>query len=384
MQVKSAMKVVTGAILSLALFASATAAGAAEFRSGRETSVGAGEQVKSNAYLAGGSVTSAGKIDGDLLTAGGTIVVSGAVAQDLAAAGGNLNLLGAVGGDLRAAGGTIVVGGEVKGDAALAGGQTTVSGKVGGDVAWMGGSFRLDAPVDGNLLLTGGEATLNAPVKGNVTFNGGTLTLGPGAVIEGNLSYHAASQATFAEGSAVHGTISYEPRQKTRGNVMPVAAIAAFASVAFILKFLMETTAALVLGLMFRRRMLALSSTINARPLHALGWGFASLFVIPAATVALMVTVVGIPLGLLAGLAFGALILLSHLALPVMIGTFLDRKIMRRGEDRLTWVTILIGALAILVLKFIPFLGWLALFAAFLIVFGTLVEMAKDGIRRMR
>lgn len=377
-------KVLAGVTVAcLILFA--TAAQAADFRSGSQASIGATERLAGNAYAAGGTVTSAGDVAGDLVAAGGTVLVSGAVAQDLTVAGGNLSLLGTVGGDLRAAGGTIVSAGEVHGEAMLAAGHASVKGKIDGDLVWVGDTLSVDAPVDGDLQLNGNAVTLNAAVKGNVAFDGVTLTLGPGAVIEGNLIYRASSPAKLGDG-AVHGIVKYEPQVKRReeGRNFSAGALAGIGAIVFIAKFFMELAAALVLGLVFRRRALAFAAAASARPWRALGWGFAALVVIPAAAVAFAVTIVGIPLAGLIGLAFAMLMVLSKVALPVMLGIYLDRRVMKRGEDRLTWVTIVVGTLAVLVLQLIPFLGWLVLCLAFLIVFGTIVEAAKDGLSRMR
>lgn len=367
---------------------------AAELRHGEQTSVAGGEQIAGDAYLAGGSVTSAGAVGGDLYVAGGSVVVSGAVAQDLVAAGGNVTAIGSVGDDLRAVAGTIVVGGEVKGDLVAAGGQTTVSAPVGGDVIWAGGVLLLDAPVAGSLDLAGREVTINAPVAGNVNFNGEKLTLGKGAIIEGSLTYTATAAATMADGATVRGAVAYEPRPKTIkekgewGNKKMgagfAAGFAAFATLAFLLKLLMAAVAALVLGLLFRRQAVALANASFARPWSTLGLGFAALILAPASAIALAVTVIGLPLAGLVGIAYAGLLLVTRIAVPVMAGSLLDRWVMRRSEYRITWVTILVGVLATAVLHFIPFLGWLTLAVLCLITFGALAKATLEGVRGMR
>src|SRR5436190_21802901 len=111
--------VIIGAILLIALTATAALADerlGGKLRFGETVSVPSSETVDHDLYVAAGSATIDGKVNGDLVVTGGTVTVGGTVD-----------------GDLLVAGGTVNVGGSTKGDVRVAGGQLTVSGSVGED-----------------------------------------------------------------------------------------------------------------------------------------------------------------------------------------------------------------------------------------------------------
>lgn len=366
-----------GVFVSAALLMPVFAA-AAEFRAGDQPSLASNERTAGNFYIAGGNVTSGGQVRGDLAAAGGNVLVSGPVSEDIAAAGGSITILGNAGGDMRVAGGNIIVNGQVGGDLAVAGGQVQVSGAgVGGDVLWGGGVLRIDAPVAGNLELAGGNVFINAPVRGNVHFTGEKLTLGSNAVIDGNLTYSSPKEAEVLNGAVVKGTTSYEPRPSVRA--FTKTGVLAVLSSLFLLKFIMLFASALVLGLVFKRYSATLVHTVVSQPLLELGRGFVMFAALPAASVVLLMTVIGVPLGALGLIVFGALILFASIASPIVLGSIVRRWISKSTEHDIRWTTILLGAALFTLLNAIPFVGWIAKFVILLMTAGAVTKI-KWGI----
>lgn len=60
---------------------------AADFRTGQDVTVPAGETVNGDLYIAGNTITIAGTVNGDIFTAGSSVAVSGTVNGGLTAAG---------------------------------------------------------------------------------------------------------------------------------------------------------------------------------------------------------------------------------------------------------------------------------------------------------
>ncbi len=368
-----------GAFLSVLLCVPVIAA-AAEFRVGDQPTLVASERTAGNFYIAGANVTSNGSVGGDIVVAGGNVLVSGPVSEDIAAAGGSITILSNIGGDARVAGGNIIMHGRIGGDLVAGGGQVQVSGDgIGGDVLWGGGTLRIDAPVKGNLELAGGNVFINAPVKGNVHFRGEKLTLGSAAVISGDLTYSSPKEAQLEEGAVVKGKTSFEPLPDARKTAK--TGFFVLLSVAFFLKFLMTLACALVLGLVFKRYSTALVNGAVSQPLLELGRGFAALVLLPAASVILLITVIGIPLGALGFLAFAAMMLLASVAAPILLGSIVRRWISKSAEYEITWGTILLGAVLFTLLTFVPLVGWLAKFALVLMTIGAMVKIKWDIIR---
>jgi hypothetical protein len=344
---------------------------AADIRSGEQAGTASGETIARNAYLAGGAVVSSGSIGGDLAAAGGTIVVNGPVGADVEAAGGNISILGSVKDDVRIAGGTLVVAGSVGGDLVAAGGQITATApRIGGDALLAGGTVRLTSAVSGSVRIRGGSVVIDAPIAGNVEVHAQSLTLGSHAVITGDLTYEAPKAATMETGSSVKGKTTFTPVVDV--SVGPAAALALF-SVWILASLAALLVSAFIMRALFRRYIVEVAAAVVARPWHKLGIGFVSLVVTPAAAMVMFLTVVGIPLGVLTMLAYVALVLVSWMFTPIVLGAFIE-KWWHKRTPQMNWQVVLYGAIVYVLIGLLPIIGPLFKFAILLIALGAIVE----------
>lgn len=354
---------------------------ALDFRAGEQTSVGKEERVTNDVYMGGGSVTSAGNINGDLLTAGGNVVVSGDVGADANVAGGNINILSNVADDVRVAGGTVVITGKVGGDLLVGGGQVNVSGAgVGGDAAIAGGNVRLDAPVKGKLFVAGGNIYINSAISGDVKIEADKVTLGKDAFISGNLTYKSPKALVTEDGAVVKGKISYEPRTK---KMIPEATLAAIFSAMLLWKFFALLACALTIGLLFRRWSREIVAVATKRPIFELGRGVLVLVAMPAISVLLFVTLVGIPFGIVGLLGFVIVMLFSWIVTPIIVGSVVYKYFSKR-EVEVSWKTILLGVVIYTLIGIIPFIGALAQILLTYITLGSLVALKLRVLREWR
>ncbi|OGG63216.1 hypothetical protein A3C21_00655 [Candidatus Kaiserbacteria bacterium RIFCSPHIGHO2_02_FULL_59_21] len=353
---------------------------AAEIRTGDQPSIGVGERVGGDLYIAGGNITSAGVVTADLAAAGGNILVSGGVGGDVAVAGGSIAILGNVADDVRAAGGSLLVQGGVGGDLVLLGGQLNVGGSgVKGDLLAGGGTIRVDAPIGGDVRISGGDVYLNSAVGGDVEVFAEKLTLGSAARIAGSLSYTAAREAVLAEGAAVAGETTFKKRERT----ISVAGAAKVISLALIGTFLSQLAAALLLGLFFRRYVLALVEAAVARPLLETGRGLVVIIVLPVLSFMLLFTVIGVPLGILGFISFAAALLFLWILTPVLLGS-LAHQAFFKGEYGVSWKTILLGVFIYSVLGLIPIVGWLTQFLLTLLTLGVAAKAKWSIVKEWR
>lgn len=356
---------------------------AAELRGGNEATVGKLEVINNDLYMAGGSVTSSGTIQGGLTAAGGTILVTGGVSNDVNAVGGTLTLLGNVGGSVRAAGGNVTFGGAVQNDIVAAGGMVQITGgQVGRDVVVTGGTLRIDSPVTGNIRFMGGQLYIDAPVGGNVQADAGKVTLGSAAIISGNLNYKATQRAVMESGARVSGAVTYTPKAYS-GNALKSALLAFFTLFA-LAKFLMLLAGALIFGLYFRRFTTLVMKQAFAEPLAEIGRGLVVLIVLPVVSVLLLITVVGVPLGALGLLGYAGMLIVSGLVAPILLGTQLDKGFKRRSQRELSWKTITLGAVVYFFLLFIPFLGWAVQCGFFLLALGAVTKIKWSELLEWR
>ncbi|MBI3888201.1 polymer-forming cytoskeletal protein [Candidatus Nomurabacteria bacterium] len=354
---------------------------AAEFRSGNQPTVQPNEKITNDLYIAGGIVMSSGNITGDLITGGGTVFVNGNIGADVLAGGGNVSILGNVGDDVRVGGGTVVIGGKVGGDVIAGGGQISVTGPgVAGDVILGGGSISIDAPIGGKLTAGGKNVYINTRVVGNVEIDAESVTLGSSAVILGNLTYKSPHELVKETGAVINGKISFEPRAErsiSRPEFFKI--FYAFA----LGKFLILLFCALVFGLIFRRYNREIIIMTKKRPFSKLGWGFVVLFIMPIASILLLITLIGIPFGVIGLLGFTALMLFAWIVTPIVVGSIAYEYLSKKDSEISFW-TILFGTVICSVLSIVPFFGPLLLCLLLLAVLGSIVAIKIRIIKEWR
>jgi hypothetical protein len=346
---------------------------AAEFVTGEQPSVASGVAVKDDLYLFGGNVSMSGDITGDLIAGGGSVLIGGNVTEDIAVGGGNVTILGDVGDDLRVGGGNIIVSGSVAGDVLAGGGQIQLAGdRIGGDLAVGAGTLRLDSPVAGDAQIGGGDIYINASIAGNLEVQADKVTLGPEANVAGDFIYSSPRLAVIEDGAVIGGETSYT---ETKGKRMSKSGMAAIFSVALLVKVLMTFVGALAFTLVFKRYFGALLQRAVQSPLAHMGLGIVFLIVTPILSLVLLITVLGIPLGMLGLIGFAGALIFASLAAPVVLGSVVDKWMFKRHEYRITWVTVLIGVALYVLVGLIPFIGWIAKFLVFLVTIGAVLNV---------
>lgn len=369
-------------IAGLVAVAVPTAIFGAELKISDQPNVAQNERIRDDVYMMGGAIRSAGVIEGDLIATGGSIVISGAVSGDLMAAGGTIAILGAVGDDLRVGGGNVVVNTTIGGDVLIGGGQVQLSGNgVNGDLLIGGGMVRIDAPIKGDVRIGGGDVVINAPVTGSVRFEGEKLTLGSATVIQGDLTYASAQEAMLESGAVVQGKTTYNPRTTSR---VRAGGIAALVTMAFLVKFAAMLLAALVIGLMLRRYAHELVVHATTRPLLEIGRGFLAIIALPIASIIFLVTLIGIPFGILGILAFITLILFATLTAPIVLGSVVTKWIKKTAHYQVSWQNILLGVVLYTVIGLIPLVGWAVLCVLVLLTLGAMIRIKITALRAWR
>lgn len=366
------MKKILSFGLAVVMCAGAATALAADFRAGDQASVAVTEVVQNDVYMAGGTVTQAGTVKGDLYAGGGTILVSGPIEGDLVAVGGTISVLGSVGDDIRVGGGTVVIQGTVGSDLLVGGGSVQVLGSgIKGDAVIGGGTVRLDAPVGGDLRIGGGDVYINSVINGSVRGEAKSLTFGKNAVVTGNLEYKSPKEATFETGAIVKGTTTYTAQKEKTNNPAPAAV---FAIGAFI-PLLMMLVGSLFFGLVFKKYMTAIIGRVHESPLREFGRGIVFLIAAPIISVILLITVVGLPLGILGLIGFVALMIFASFTAPIILGSLLFSWMTKRSRTHVDWASVVLGVVVFYLLGWIPILGWLAQCILILLALGTSVYM---------
>ncbi|MEX2048784.1 MAG: hypothetical protein WEB90_04335 [Gemmatimonadota bacterium] len=172
------------------------------------------------------------------------------------------------------AGTVIVPRGQRVGEVVVFSGRATVNGVVAGDVVVLEGPITVTGQVNGSVIAADGVVRLaeSARVGGDV-FSSDQVLARPGAKVGGD----ARSDVRF----------SFEGPLVALGKLLGPVAV----SVSVLLM-------GLVLMLLAPRGADAVAETLTDAPLASLGWGILVAIAVPVAAVALLISVLGLPLGL--------------------------------------------------------------------------------------
>ena len=276
-------------------------------------------------------------------------------------AGGNVDIDQPVEGNLYIAGGNVSITAPVSGNARIAGGDVSVKGNIGGKLAVAGGNVTLDGPVTGDVSVSSGSLELgpNARIGGRLKFRGGNLEQDPAAQVTGGVTRtHRRSHHWDSE--------DYGP---FKGSWI----------VRGIWTLGLMLLAALIAGALPGPARRA-QEELRSRPWLAALFGLMALICIPIAAVIVMITVIGIPLGLLAIVGYIALLLLGYVATAVLVSGLLLDRYKSDAASRTSWR---VGAavLAMLVLSTLAhmpivggFIGLMALVIGVGAIVGAIVH----------
>jgi hypothetical protein len=340
-----------------------------------ETVVRTGESV---------SITNDQTVENDFYAAASTVSVSGEIKGDMYVVGASMTTNGPVGSDLGFVGGVAQIHNEVKDDVRVIAGETVVAGHVGGDIFVVGGILKVlsSASVDGDIYFYGGEAEISAPIKGSVMGSAETIRID--SVIEGGVNVVVAKSLILGDKANIAKDISYQsPEDLTRS---PQAIVAGQVikntsavkvdtnSNTFLVSLFVLLFTLLSIFIFFKDGLQTLIDDIFVLPARAGLIGLGAVFVAPLVAALLMVTVLGLLVGLSMFLTLLVLYSVAMALVILVIGSLLMRLYSKTYKVDLT--AIAVGTLGVTALLFIPAVGGVLLFTAFLLTLGGLVYQA--------
>jgi cytoskeletal protein CcmA (bactofilin family) len=350
--------------LVLLLFGFAKVGHAQQFRHGNNAIIGKNEKVDSSVYLAGRYIDVAGEISGDLYCAGQNITVSGTIHGDIICAGQNITITGQVDGDVRTAAQTVVIGSNIAGNLTVGAQDFTLNsdGKVGADVTGGVSNMVINGAVGRDLVLGASDATINGSIGRNIKSQVDHLNLGNSATVGGSIDYTSNNELGQASGATVSGNVhrsTPKPHEKKGG----------WFGIGFrIYWFFAMLLVALALVLLFPSIFRESAERTIKSPGKTLLMGIAATLFTPVLFSLLLVTIVGIPLGLILLFGWVMALILSGPFFAYLVG----REIWRSQHNAI-W-TMLLGSVILLLIYNIPWIGFIAMLAAVFIGMGMLVR----------
>src|ERR687891_371815 len=192
------------------------------------------------------------------------------------------------------------------------------------------GPATIEGTVREDLFVLNGDTEISGTVDGDVVVFNGEVAVRSGAEIGGDLVTQGTPEVE--EGATIRGS---------RGNVATRFDYDVGGFAGRFVWWLGYTASVLILGLLllaFAPRLDdAVIQTIRARLGSSIGWGIALFFLLPIAAVILLITVVGIPLGLSLLFALALIYTIGYAVATIGVG-----RLVMRSSSR--YVAFLIGA----------------------------------------
>ncbi len=338
------------------------------------------ETIDDTLIALGDTIEVNGNVTGDVIAFGRRVVVRGNVGGLVLAGGENVSLEGNVDGSVLAGAETLSVstprigrnlfgGGEtvtvtntanIAQNALVGGEKVMLAGQIGRDVLVGAEEIEVASSVGGGLTAYSKRMTLLAPahIRGDVPAHGmekkDHVVVSPGAVIEGQLITEL-NEMDIEQNRYL--TASFYGWQLV------------WLGAAFVAGFVL-------LWVVPPLQRVPFSGVGNA--MRAGGYGLVALIATPVIALLACITIIGIPLGVLAFMAWGAGIYLSKVVVAQLIGVRVLEAMLEREEHFA--LSLLVGLLILTVAVNLPFVGGLIGFIVVVVGLGLLVLYVHDVI----
>jgi len=277
-----------------------------------------------NYYSAGQHVEITAPMPGDVVVAGRQIDIAQSVAGDLLAAGWRVTLSAPADDDVRIAGGEVMVNAPVTGDLTAAGGDVTLGPQthVGGRSWITGRTVRIAGILERELQVAGATVEVSGEVRQPMRVIADQLDIRPSARILAPLTYKGPTEPRIAAGAIVNGPITYEripQREARKARAWPALSSLLFSVHVFLI--------GLLLVIFLPQVETSTVATLRAQPGKSLLAGFVLLVTTPVAAVVLIISILGLPIGL----ALGALYAMALVGGLVVTAFFI-------GDAEVRWL----------------------------------------------
>ena len=234
-------------------------------------------------------------------------------------------------------------------------------------VVILDGPAVIDGHLDGAVVALNGDIRVSGTVEEDVVALRGRAIIASGARVGGDVVSSRDPQVD--PGATVEG--------ETRTVRFSFRALGVFFWVAW---WIAVTASLLVLGIVLLAlapaAMAASYAVARGEPGRAIGWGLAVAVGLPVASILVMVTVVGIPLGVLGLLSLALLYAIGYVVAALALGRMMVKEPTRR------YLAFLAGLVILRVVGLIPVIGGLVTFVAAAYGLGALAIAAWRAARR--
>ncbi|MCL7412297.1 MAG: polymer-forming cytoskeletal protein [ANME-2 cluster archaeon] len=359
-------------VFTLLLLVSSSASAVLDYKD--KEMIDADTVIDDDLLIYGNTVDIRGTVLGDVTACGGSVRISGNVTGDVMACGGKVTISGIVGDDVRIGAGEVVIEGNVGDDVFVGAGSVVVSegAYIGGDMFFGSGRMEARGEVAGNIEGGAGDVILAGPVGGNVDLEVGTIEVLSPARINGTLEYTSQKRVTFPPGTVIQDVVFTEKEPHDRSALSQAFSL----FIGWFVRLFHLLIIALLVLVLLPDHVEAVARNIPKNPLLNIAMGFALVVIGFVGSLVFMVTVIGIPIGLI--VLF--LTIFTLYAARLYFGLWLGRRIYSQlGKESRPWMDMVLGVLVLSILTSLPWVGGLVYLVVTFMVIGVMFSTMRGA-----
>jgi cytoskeletal protein CcmA (bactofilin family) len=361
-------------------------------------------------FITGSKIKMQGRVDGDVFAFCQEIVLSDSVNGSFNSFSMNVQILGSVGQSVRGFANYINCNAPVGRNLLVFGNQVTVGPKarIGHNGDFFCAKLVFQGKLDGDLKIEAKDAEISGYVAGNVWFKDGQLEVGPDAVIDGNVYYKSVHKANISKSARISGEVNWEELEEKKGGGTDITLGRFFAWIFSVRGYLLTATVVSLLSLIFsaipfpaglaiifysivflisgnvvilltRERTRITMAMMDDKFLPSLGLGFVIFFVVPVISIVVLCTFLGAPLGIALLFLFGIALLAGTVYATAFLGSKFWKIVGRKKDEGSPHLYYSTGIVLLIVLSFIPILGYLLVTAVIMTGLGGLAQTFKSA-----
>jgi len=357
-------------------------------------------------FLSGFKVKFDSRVYGDLFSFSYEIVQSDSIIGNFAAFARNSQNLGPTTGSFRVFGQQISCNSYI-GRNLLAFGQNINIGPgahIGRDADIRGENVAFQGAVDSNLNINARSAIISGNIGGDLSFQGDSLTINPNTTIGGDVNYISPSRANIGSAATIGGQIDWKRAEEEKAekprkggfwstltwiasvkgyllwNILSSLLILIFMLIPFP-AWLVTITFWLILAisgnltiLLTKPRAYAAEGVLDQRLFPSMGMGFIAFLLIPVIAIVFLLTILLAPLAMVLTMLFGIAVFIGGVYMGLYVGRRICMLFGRGAKNTPGYLCYTIGMSILMLLSFIPILGYIIIFVALMTGVGAVIQ----------
>jgi len=307
-----------------------------------------------NLIRTGNTIDLSGTINKDVYVFGNSVVVDGTIKGDLIGAAQSLTINGTVEGNVRFAAETIVINGDIGRMLTVAGAKVQVNKPVAWGIMAAGAEVLIKAEQPEDVNVFAANVGVIGNIGGNLYLTAEKISLAPNIEVAGNFEYVETEKSIDnIDSLLVSGQTVMSENQRNKDFDRVMAQMFLLTRVFYFLGLLL--LAFVMLGFM-KLFTITVSAVLQKEYLKCFNRGFWWLILVPVAAVLLLVTIIGLPLGIIGLTLWLIAMYVSKVFAALAIGAYILKEDVKKGK--LYW-PMLLGLLVVVILTSLPFVGFL-------------------------